>query len=155
MISYLPCLTHVLSISLELTGHPPKRQGSDSSESYDKVKRQNVRVDEPLPALAILDQCEASQVTTCTFETHAILQSSNARPVESPGSSWDPSQRASQVNKSDYFDDSDLDQYLDELDESTDKMLSEFQACQKGDTDIIELEDSDEDASTELLDEAS
>jgi uncharacterized protein YcnI len=59
------------------------------------------------------------------------------------------------VNKSDYFDDSDLDQYLDELDESTDKMLSEFQACQKGDTDIIELEDSDEDASTELLDEAS
>lgn len=155
MISYLPCLTHAMSISLELTGHPPKRQRSDSSESYDKVKRQNVQVDEPLPALAILGQCQVSQVTTCAFETHAFLQSSNARPVESPGCSWNPSQQASEVNKSDYFDDSDLDQYLDELDESSNKALSETQACQKDGTDIIELEESDEDAFTELLDEAS
>lgn len=155
MISYLLCLIHVLSISLGLTGHPPKRQRSDSSESYDKVKRQNVQVNEPLQALAIPGQREASQATTCTFEAQAILQSSNARPVESPGSSWDPSQQASQVNKSDYFDDSGLDQYLDELNESTDRTIFQFRACQKGGTDIIEPEDSDEDAITELLDEAS
>ncbi|RSL85073.1 hypothetical protein CDV31_016619 [Fusarium ambrosium] len=138
-----------------LTEHPPKRQRSDSSDSYDKVKRQNVQVDEPLEALATFGQCEASQVTTCTFETNAVLQSSNARLVESSGSSWDPSQQASEVNTSDYFgDDSDLDQYLDELDETADNILSVVQTCQNGDTDI-DLNESDDIAFTELLDEAS
>lgn len=145
-----------MSISLGSTEHPPKRQRSDSSDSHDKVKRQNVQVDEPLEALATFGQCEASQVTTCTSETHAVLQSSNTRLVESLGSSWDPSQQASEVNKSDYFDDdSDLDQYLDELDETTDKTLPVTQTCQNGDAVIIELNELDYDAFTELLDEAS
>ncbi|KAM0439625.1 hypothetical protein ACHAPT_000717 [Fusarium lateritium] len=140
---------------LESTRRPPKRQRSDSSESYSKVKRQNVQVDEPLPALDIFDQCEDSQVTAYTFETHAILQSSNVRPAESLRSSWDPSPPAPEDAKSDCFDDPDLDQYLDELDESADMALSGMQACQKGDTEIVDLEDSDSDAFTELLDEAS
>lgn len=144
-----------MAISFESTGHPLKRQRSDSSGNYDKVKRQNVQADEPLPALATLGQCEASQVTTCTFETHGILLSSNAKPVESPGSSWDPSQLASEVNKPDYFDDTDLDQYWDELDESSDMTVSGIRTFQKDDTDIVELEESNEDAFTELLDEAS
>ncbi|RSL47720.1 hypothetical protein CEP54_013259 [Fusarium duplospermum] len=156
MISYLPCLTHAMPISLGLTQHPPKRQRSDSSDGYDKVKRQNVQVDESLETLATFGQCEASQVTTCTSQTHAVLQSSNARLVESSGSSWDPSQQASEVNKSDYFDDdSDLDQHLGELDETADKTLPLIQTCQNGDAVIIELNELDYDAFTELLDEAS
>ncbi|KAF4460763.1 hypothetical protein FALBO_12443 [Fusarium albosuccineum] len=139
----------------ESTGPAFKRRRSHSSQDSHKTKRQNAMVAQALLTPITLVNSAASQMTTRTFGTPGVFQSSHERVIKSPSSSWDPSPPASQKTLLDCFNDFEMDPYIEDLDDAMNTTVPETLASQGDEKYTFSLEEPDEDALAELLDEAS